>query len=139
MFFLETAIWWIAVDVVAPHSSSNLRKIWADYIDKLVNVEDYDPRSLHCADVVNYMMGMAVSWLFVDPEFHNNTGKNVVEMLEHIRESFASLVARTSWMDKATKIATLEKSKKMEYVIGHPDWLFNEARLNEFYEGVINN
>lgn len=83
------------------------------------------------------MMGMAVSWLFVDPEFHNTTGKNVTEMLENIRESFKTLVSELIWMDKKTKIATLEKSKKMEYVIGHPEWLFDEDILNEYYQGVI--
>lgn len=56
-FYIETVIWWIVIDVVAPHSSKNVRKIWSDYIDKLIQIEDYEPMSLHCADVVNYMMG----------------------------------------------------------------------------------
>ncbi|XP_034942864.1 endothelin-converting enzyme homolog isoform X2 [Chelonus insularis] len=89
---LETILWWSVVDVVAPHSSTNLRDTWSNYIDNLVNVEIYDPRSLHCAEVVNYMMGMAVSWLFVDPEFHDETGPKVTEMLEDIRAAFAYLI-----------------------------------------------
>ncbi|XP_011310718.1 endothelin-converting enzyme 1 isoform X2 [Fopius arisanus] len=133
---LESAIWWTVVDVVAPHSSNNLRKIWAEYIDKLISIEVSEPRSIHCADVVNYMMGMAVSWLFVEPEFSSNVAPKVVEMLEHIRTSFASLVATTAWMDQKTKLSTLEKSKKMVYVIGHPDWLFEDKILNEYYEGI---
>lgn len=79
---------------------------------------------------------MAVARLFVNPEFHEQTGPKVIEMLEHIRDSFASLVTTTGWMDEETKMATLEKSKKMGYVIGHPYWLFNDEILNDYYQGV---
>ncbi|XP_063976549.1 neprilysin-11-like isoform X2 [Diachasmimorpha longicaudata] len=133
---LESAVWWTVVDLVAPHSSNNLRNIWSEYIDKLISIENSEPRSIHCADVVNYMMGMAVSWLFVDPKFPTETAPKVEEMLEDIRTSFASLVTTTAWMDKRTKVSTLEKSKKMVYVIGHPDWLFDEKVLNEYYAGI---
>lgn len=81
---------------------------------------------------------MAASWLFIDPEWHDTTGPKVIEMLENIREAFASLVADITWMDQSTKLATLEKSKKMAYVISHPHWLFNQDVLNEYYEGVNN-
>lgn len=79
---------------------------------------------------------MAVSWLFVDPNFHETIGPNVVEMLDDIRAAFADLVWQADWMDSRTKMATLEKSKKMASVIGHPHWLFEEGQLDEYYEGV---
>jgi len=85
---------------------------------------------------VHRLSGMAVSWLFVDPTFHENKVNEVQEMLEDIREAFGSLVAKTDWMDQSTKTATIEKSKKMEYSIGFPTWLFNEEKLDEYYEGV---
>lgn len=80
---------------------------------------------------------MAVSWLFVDPDFHQNQGVKVVEMLEDIRSAFGTLVTEADWMDHDTKLATLEKSRRMSYVIGHPEWLFDDETLNEYYEGVI--
>jgi len=79
---------------------------------------------------------MAVSWLFVDPTFHNNKINKVLEMMEDIREAFASLVTKTDWMDQSTKTATLKKSQKMDSEIGFPTWLFNEEKLNEYYKGV---
>ena len=57
-------------------------------------------------------------------------------MLEDIRSAFASIVIKADWMDQATKLATLEKSRRMTYAIGHPDWLFDEKKINEYYEGV---
>lgn len=79
---------------------------------------------------------MAVSWLIVDPMFHNNEGNNVREMLDDIKEAFASLVMKTDWMDQSTKTATLEKNQKMLSEIGFPTWLFNEKKLNNYYKGV---
>ncbi|XP_048264333.1 neprilysin-1 isoform X2 [Bombus terrestris] len=81
-------------------------------------------------------LGMAVSWLFVDPSFHENKGKKVFEMLDDIKQAFASMVLRTDWMDRQTKMATIEKNRKMESQIGFPDWLFDEKVLNEYYEGI---
>ena len=79
---------------------------------------------------------MAVSWLFVDPHFHEEIGPKVTEMLEDIRAAFAAMVVDSDWMDEATKFATLKKNKKMSSVIGHPTWLFEEGEIDEYYEGV---
>lgn len=79
---------------------------------------------------------MAVSWLFVDPDFNEKKGTKVAEMLEDIRSAFASIVQTADWMDHPTKLATLEKSSRMTYVIGHPDWLFEKGMIDEYYEGV---
>lgn len=79
---------------------------------------------------------MAVSWLFIDPTFHDDKVRKVLEMLEDIREAFVSMVDKTDWMDQQTKAATLEKSRKMTSEIGYPEWLFDEKKLNEYYQGV---
>ncbi|XP_046487451.1 endothelin-converting enzyme homolog isoform X1 [Neodiprion pinetum] len=133
---LEASIWWVVLDIVAPHSSENLREAWDKYLLSIADIEVWQSRSLHCVNSVNHLMGMAVSWLFVDPKFHEKMGQKVVEMLEDIRAAFASLVQQADWMDAQTKSATLEKSKKMASAIGHPHWLFEEAELNEYYEGI---
>jgi len=79
---------------------------------------------------------MAVSWLFVDPTFHDNEALKVQEMLLNIKEAFTSLVFEADWMDQSTRAATLEKNRKMNSKIGFPKWLFNEDELNRYYEGV---
>ncbi|KAG5331816.1 ECE1 enzyme, partial [Acromyrmex charruanus] len=130
-------VWWTVVDIVVPHASEKLRDIWNKYVSKVTEVEVVgESKSLFCGSIVNKLMGMAVSWMFVDPTFHENKVNKVQEMLEDIREAFGSLVAKTDWMDQSTKTATLKKSHKMEYEIGFPTWLFNEEKLNEYYEGI---
>ncbi|KAK2582464.1 hypothetical protein KPH14_004770 [Odynerus spinipes] len=133
---LETYIWWTVVDTVVPHSSENLRAAWSDYVRALMSVEASTSQSLYCAEAVNQLMGMAVSWLFVDRSFHETKTPKVREMLEDIRASFASLVHETDWMDEDTKKVTLEKNNKMTSEIGYPKWLFEEGELDEYYEGI---
>ncbi|KAG7197330.1 hypothetical protein KM043_018444 [Ampulex compressa] len=133
---IETYIWWVVVDIVVPHSSSNMRTAWSTYLKVLMNTEVVESRSLHCASAVNELMGMAVSWLFVDPSFPIEKGVKVHEMLEDIRQAFASLVLKTDWMDVKTKKATLEKNRKMASEIGFPEWLFEEGMLDEYYDGI---
>ncbi|EZA60937.1 Neprilysin-1 [Ooceraea biroi] len=136
---LESYIWWAVVNVVAPHSSEKLRDSWTTYLNNLRNILDIEmgeSKSLQCASAVNELMGMAVSWLFVDPTFHDNEALKVREMLENIKEAFASLVVKTDWMDQSTKTVTLEKNRKMSSKIGFPKWLFNKEELNQYYEGV---
>lgn len=85
---------------------------------------------------VHRFVGMATSWLYVDPTFHNNKINKVLEMLDDIKEAFASLVSKTDWMDKLTKTETLQKSQKMKSEIGYPEWIFDEESLDGYYEGV---
>lgn len=82
---------------------------------------------------------MAVSWLFVERNFHNETEPKVKEMVNDIKDAFASMVIDSDWMDEQTKTATLEKNKKMSSLIGYPRWLFNTNDLNDYYEGVGRN
>ncbi|XP_029165172.1 neprilysin-1-like [Nylanderia fulva] len=133
---IESYIWWSVVDDVVPHSSEKLRDIWSTYVYKLLQMDIREPISLHCASIVNDLMGMATSWLFVDPTFHNNKVRKVMEMWENIREAFVLLVERTDWIDSSTKMAMLEKNRKMSSEIGFPTWLFNEKKLNKYYEGI---
>ncbi|KAH0948488.1 hypothetical protein HN011_002589 [Eciton burchellii] len=136
---LESYVWWSVINVAAPHSSEKLRITWTTYINKLRNsldIEIEESKSLQCASAVNELMGMAVSWLFVDPTFHNNEAPKVREMLENIKEAFTSLVVEADWMDRSTRAATLEKNRKMSSKIGFPKWLFNEDELNRYYEGI---
>lgn len=57
-------------------------------------------------------------------------------MLVDIKDAFAMRVNEISWMDAATKKATLEKSNDMISFIGYPDWLMQEGALETYYSNV---
>lgn len=45
------------VDIVAPYSSSALRKIWINYVIEMTSIEIGESKSLLCASAVNDLMG----------------------------------------------------------------------------------
>lgn len=57
-------------------------------------------------------------------------------MLNEMKDVLRSLVGKTKWMDYNTKIATFEKIDGMKSLIGFPNWLLEEGKLDEYYDGV---
>ena len=81
---------------------------------------------------------MAVAWMYLNPLVAmDGPIENVLEMVNNIRASFSKFIYDADWMDTATKIATLEKNKKMTSQVGYPKWLFDEGELDEYYAGVL--
>lgn len=56
-FDSESYIWWVVVDMVVPLSSKRLRDIWDSYVNRVLQVEVHEPKSLECASDVNELMG----------------------------------------------------------------------------------
>lgn len=57
-------------------------------------------------------------------------------MLNELKDSLAHLVGQAKWMDDSTKLATYQKIIQMKSLIGFPDWLLEEGKLDEYYEGI---
>lgn len=57
-------------------------------------------------------------------------------MLNELKNSLAHLVGQAKWMDDNTKLATYQKIIQMKSLIGFPDWLLEEGKLDEYYEGI---
>lgn len=53
-----------------------------------------------------------------------------------MKNALARLVGRAKWMDDDTKLATYEKIEQMKTLIGFPDWLLEEGKLEEYYQGI---
>ncbi|XP_023315896.1 membrane metallo-endopeptidase-like 1, partial [Trichogramma pretiosum] len=130
---LETMVWLRVVVHCVQHTSWGLRRI-SNILKDETGLGQRKARSIHCSESVKELMGMAVAWLFAEPTFSPD---HVAEMLENIKRSFVDFVLKDiDWMDEATKLATLEKIHKMKSLIGFPDWLFEDGRLDEYYGGI---
>lgn len=57
-------------------------------------------------------------------------------MIDELKNSLANLVGKAKWMDDNTKLATYLKIIEMKSLIGFPDWLLEEGKLEEYYEGI---
>ncbi|XP_021712527.1 endothelin-converting enzyme 1-like [Aedes aegypti] len=81
-------------------------------------------------------MGLAVSYAIADKTFLERTKPRVEQMLTDIRNEFDQMVLETDWMDAYTKYESLEKSKAMKSLIGFPEWILDDEKLEEHYQGI---
>ncbi|XP_016969612.1 LOW QUALITY PROTEIN: endothelin-converting enzyme 2 [Drosophila rhopaloa] len=133
---IESYLWLSTIEELVLHTSSAMRLLHSEYMRVAIGTEGSTPRSLYCANGVNSLFGMAVSYVLADEEFIRNKLPRVERMLSDIRRSFDRLVKSTSWMDAATKRRTIQKSAEMKSFIGFPPWLRNATVLNAYYEGA---
>ncbi|XP_062716400.1 endothelin-converting enzyme homolog [Aedes albopictus] len=111
--------------------------IWGIVATFLVN-HKFNDATLEedCAEVVQNLMGLAVSYAIADKSFMERTKPRVEQMLTDIRNEFDQMVLETDWLDGYTKHASLEKSKAMKSLIGFPEWILNVQKLEEHYAGL---
>lgn len=57
-------------------------------------------------------------------------------MIDELKNALAHLVGQARWMDDNTKLATYQKIIEMKTLIGFPDWLLEEGKLEEYYDGI---
>ncbi|KAJ8720050.1 hypothetical protein PYW07_012093 [Mythimna separata] len=133
---LELYIWIKVVEVMSIHTTTELRDMFQRAYEQTHAHETIPPRSLQCANAVNDMLGMAVSYGIADPHFFNVTKPKIITMIDELKNSLAHLVGQARWMDDNTKVATYQKIIEMKTLIGFPDWLLEDGKLEEYYEGI---
>ncbi|CAG9583046.1 unnamed protein product [Danaus chrysippus] len=134
---IELFIWIKVVEVMAVHTTSELRLLFQRSYDALRSRElSITPRSLQCASAVNDMMGMAVSYAIADAHFFSDTKPKIEVMLYEMKNALARLVGKAKWMDDNTKLATYQKIIDMKSFVGFPDWLLQVDSLEKYYDGI---
>ncbi|CAF4857091.1 unnamed protein product [Pieris macdunnoughi] len=133
---IELFVWMKVVEVMAVHTSSELRALYERASEELQSGHMTLSRSLHCANAVNDLLGMAVSYAIVNQNFFNNTKPKIETMLNELKNALAHLVGVAKWMDDDTKLATYKKIVEMKTLVGFPDWLLEDGRLEEYYKGI---
>lgn len=91
------------------------------------------------AQVVNQLMGMAVSYAIAEPDFLVATKPKVNSMIENIRVAFHGLVHEVKWMDDQTKCSTHEKLNAMKNFVGFPEWILKTGELDKYYKSLAFN
>ncbi|KAK9870255.1 hypothetical protein WA026_006341 [Henosepilachna vigintioctopunctata] len=113
--YIELYLWWSTVFSMIMNTTTEVIEFIVKETEILYTSTETisRSRSVECVDLVNTFMGIAVTYGIADKTFANTSGVQVRNMLDDIREAFRSSVERLTWMDEATKRATLEKSKNM--------------------------
>ena len=61
-----------------------------------------------------------LSQLYVQTYFPESTRRDIIEMVGHIKDEFATRLRSNPWLDEATRSAALEKLGKIDIQVGYP-------------------
>lgn len=81
-------------------------------------------------------MSIAAGALYVRKFFNEEARQNAQEMVSDIRAEFQDILKKVDWMDEKTRQNALDKARSMSTHIAYPDEMLNDAKLEEFYDGV---
>jgi len=62
-----------------------------------------------------------LSQLYVQAYFPDSTRRDIIEMVGHIKDEFATRLRSNPWLDEATRGAALEKLGKIDIQVGYPE------------------
>ncbi|XP_069687936.1 neprilysin-11-like isoform X2 [Periplaneta americana] len=133
---LERFVWWTVFSTLAPLTLQEFRDLAFRFSQKVFGLQQKTARWKGCTGNVNSNFGMAVSYLYVQKHFNNESREKALEMVNDIREAFTEIVMELDWMDSETKQRTLEKAHAMRPFIGFPGWLLTPGELEKYYEGA---
>ncbi|CAG9529851.1 unnamed protein product, partial [Cercopithifilaria johnstoni] len=126
--FLQTIDVWSAL--LGKAFENNLEKL----TDVLNDIKIIIPRWKGCVEVTETLLKHATSALYVRKHFDPDIRKDVMDILEGIREALQDNIAEIDWMDNDTKNAALQKAAAMISKVGYDDMFLNDTALTEYYE-----
>jgi neprilysin len=116
--------------------SENFRKRRLEYFTDVNGVQDLNLRWRECVEFTTSNLPISVSALYVRHFFSEDAKKEVLKMVENIREVFENILKTVEWMDAITREQALNKLKSMVIQIGYPDELTDIKKLEHYYEGL---
>ncbi|XP_014662900.1 PREDICTED: endothelin-converting enzyme 1-like [Priapulus caudatus] len=91
------------------------------------------PRWRECVFNVVRMMDMAVGSMYIREHFHMEAKGHVTDIINTIVEAFLHFLHNLDWADEETKVASEEKARAIEKLIGYPDEVMDSERLGQMY------
>ncbi|CAL1541738.1 unnamed protein product [Lymnaea stagnalis] len=92
-----------------------------------------------CITDTDSVLGFALGALFVKETFVGGSKAKASEMIENVRSAFISNLPALEWMDPATRQAAIEKANAVTDMIGYPEYIMNNIKLDQKYESLFIN
>ncbi|XP_019757684.2 neprilysin-2 isoform X2 [Dendroctonus ponderosae] len=129
-------VMWRAVASSVSYLSDDLRKRQLDYTTIVTGRTEREARWKECIDISAGSLSIAAGALYVRKFFNEEARQNAKEMVSDIRAEFQDILKKVDWMDDKTRQNALDKARSMSTHIAYPDEMLNDAKLEEFYEGL---
>ncbi|KAK6738800.1 hypothetical protein RB195_020728 [Necator americanus] len=94
------------------------------------------PRWKDCTSNTMDIMKYAAGAMYVRKKFEKVSKNLTLEMIDDLQEAFHEMVTTNEWMNKRTKNNALNKAKQMLRQIAYPDFILDDAKLDDYYSGI---
>ncbi|KAF7995392.1 hypothetical protein HCN44_006499 [Aphidius gifuensis] len=125
---------WKEIENTAKYMNEKIIKVYENYVKVTSGRIERPPRWIECTDIVSSFFPIAMSALYVREFFQKKSKDDVEIMVKNIQNQFIKLLNDSSWMDKETKLNAINKAEKMKRLVGYPDELLNNSKLDEYYK-----
>ncbi|XP_063976266.1 neprilysin-4-like isoform X1 [Diachasmimorpha longicaudata] len=129
-------VWWSVYSTVAPLTLQKFRDLGFQFSQKVFGLKAKTPRWKGCTGNANSNFGMALTNLYVQRYFNEESREKALEMFLDIRAAFDEMVSELKWMDAGTRAKAHRKLYAMRPFVGFPQWINDPEKLNKFYEGA---
>lgn len=90
----------------------------------------------NCIAESGSVLSYAIGSMFVRSAFRIESKNESAYMIQMVKDAFKEHLHQIKWMDPKTLQLASEKTDAITDIIGYPDFIMNEKRLNKRYEGV---
>lgn len=95
------------------------------------------PLSMRCVYYISDVMDFPAGRLYVQRYFSREAKKDILNLVDELKDAFSASIKRTKWMDDSTKRHALNKLDAMAKLVGYSDDLLNDTYLNDMFSEVV--
>lgn len=112
---------WQYVRQAAPMLSDDFTNTSFEYSKVLTGAKELRPRWKRALGATEGALGEAIGQLYVEKYFPESSKKQMLDLVENLRESLGEHIDSLTWMTDATKAKAREKLAAFTVKIGYPD------------------
>jgi len=127
---------WHVIRVYGKYISESLQEPLKRLRKTLTGVKIDPPRSEYCVRMVNGIMGMAASKLFIEKAFAGDSKEAAEKTIKYIKEAMSHRIPKMEWLDRQTRNSAIQKVFSLTDKIGYPKFVMNPEKVKEEYDGL---
>lgn len=106
---------------------------------ELSGVKEMPPLWKRVLGMLDFALGEALGQLYIQRYFPESSKKQVLQLVEDVRDTFAERIMNLGWMTDETKMYALKKLGNINVLIGYPDRWRDYSKLNVTADSYLEN
>lgn len=129
-------IYWNVIRVYGKYLNEEFQEPLKKLRKILTGVQIDPPRYEYCVRIVDGMMGMAASKLFIEKAFAGDSKEAAEKTIEYIKEAMNFRIPQMTWLDRKTRNLAIQKVFALTNKIGYPDFVLKPNEVRDEYANL---